>query len=144
MTTGIKILLKRTQLGYSQLYMAHKLNMAELTYRKIENDETIPNTDRLNRIAEVLGVKAEDLQQSGYIVINDDCKCENGGYLGLNVVHNHKSASELESEVEKLKMVIQSKEIIIESKDQLIKNLEKSLAFMQDALALIKNNGNNI
>jgi transcriptional regulator with XRE-family HTH domain len=140
MTIGTKIRLKRTQMGYSQLYMAHKLKMAELTYRKIENDKTIPNADRLNKIAEVLGVKAEDLQQSGYIVINDDCKCENGGYLGLNVVHNHKSAPELENEVEKLKFVIQSKDVIIESKDQLIKELERSMSIMQDHLALIRKN----
>jgi transcriptional regulator with XRE-family HTH domain len=126
MTVGTKLKLKRNQLGYSQQYMAYKLNMAETTYRKIENDKTELSSERKGRIAELLGIPIEDLNQSGYIIINDDNKCESGSYVGSHVVinNNHKSAVELELENERLKK-------LIELKDQRIKDLEEIITLLK-------------
>jgi transcriptional regulator with XRE-family HTH domain len=126
MTVGTKLKLKRNQLGYSQQYMAYKLNMAETTYRKIENDKTELSSERKGRVAELLGIPVDDLNQSGYIIINDDNKCESGSYVGSHVVinNNHKSAVELESENEQLKR-------LIELKDLRIKDLEEIIALLK-------------
>lgn len=126
MTVGTKIRLKRAQLGYTQQYMAYKLNMTETTYRKIENDQIELSSERKGKVAELLGLSVEDLNQSGYIIINDDNKCESGSYVGSHVVinNNHKSTLELESENEKLK-------IILDLKEQRIKDLEEIITLMK-------------
>jgi DNA-binding XRE family transcriptional regulator len=127
MTVGTKIRVKRTQLGYTQQYMAYKLNMTETTYRKIENGEKELSSNLKGKIAEQLGLPVEDLNQSGYIIINDDNKCESGSYVGSHVVinNNHKSTSELELENDNLK-------IIIDLKEQRIKDLEAIIELMKE------------
>jgi DNA-binding XRE family transcriptional regulator len=127
MTVGTKIRLKRSQLGYTQQYMAYKLNMTETTYRKIENEQKELSSHLKGKIAEQLGLSVEDLNQSGYIIINDDNKCESGSYVGSHVVinNNHKSAIELELENEKLK-------VIIDLKEQRIKDLEEIITLMKE------------
>ncbi len=53
----------RTELGYSQEYLACKLNISQSTYSEIENDHVGVSLNKLNRIAEVLGKNPLELIQ---------------------------------------------------------------------------------
>ena len=44
----------RTDLGYSQEYVASKLNISQSTYSEIENDHVAVSLNKLNKIAEIL------------------------------------------------------------------------------------------
>ncbi|WP_295794671.1 helix-turn-helix transcriptional regulator [Mucilaginibacter sp.] len=67
---GKKIRTLRELKGYSQDYVAGKLDIAQNTYSKIESNQTKLNTDILERIAEVLEVSITDLLSEEPIVLN--------------------------------------------------------------------------
>jgi len=52
----VKIRRLRKERGYSQSYVAKKLNISQRAYSKIELNETHLNWDKINRIAEILDV----------------------------------------------------------------------------------------
>lgn len=58
---GEKIRKIRAMKGYSQEYMASKLNMSQNNYSRIELDQNKINLDRLHELAEVLGVDDMDI-----------------------------------------------------------------------------------
>ncbi len=51
----------RKQKGYSHEYMAHKLEMSQPAYSKIEKNETVLSVDRLFKIAEILETPVNDI-----------------------------------------------------------------------------------
>ncbi len=67
---GKKIRTIRELKGYSQEYVAGKLDIAQNTYSKIESNQTKLNTDTLERIAEILEVSINDLLSEEPIVLN--------------------------------------------------------------------------
>ena len=59
--TGIYIRKAREKKGYSQEYMADKLDINQATYARLENEETKITLDRLYKISEILEVNILDL-----------------------------------------------------------------------------------
>ena len=57
----IKIKEIRTLRGFSQQYMAEKLELSQMAYSKIENNVTQLNWDKLNRISQILSINIWDL-----------------------------------------------------------------------------------
>ena len=53
----------RTDLGYSQEYLALKLNISQSTYSEIENDHVAVSLNKLNKIAEILNKSPLELIQ---------------------------------------------------------------------------------
>ena len=53
----------RTDLGYSQEYVASKLNISQSTYSEIENDHVAVSLNKLNKIAEILNKSPLELIQ---------------------------------------------------------------------------------
>jgi len=51
----------RKQKGFSHEYMAHKLDMSQPAYSKIEKNETVLSVDRLFKIAEILETPVNDI-----------------------------------------------------------------------------------
>lgn len=51
----------RTELGYSQEYLAKKMNITQSRYSEIENNQEDITFRRINRIAEILGKHPLDL-----------------------------------------------------------------------------------
>ncbi|NBA84770.1 helix-turn-helix domain-containing protein [Emticicia sp. CRIBPO] len=75
MLVGDKLKKIRELKNFTQEYMATKLEMSQSGYGKIERDETEISYQKLEKIAEVFGIKVED-------IINFNEK------LVFNVMHN--------------------------------------------------------
>lgn len=75
MLVGDKLKKIRELKNFTQEYMATKLDMSQSGYGKIERDETEISYQKLEKIAEVFGIKVED-------IINFNEK------LVFNVMHN--------------------------------------------------------
>jgi len=67
---GNRIRTLRELKGYSQEYVAGKLDIAQNTYSKLEKNQTKLNTDTLEKIAAVLEVSINDLLSEEPIVLN--------------------------------------------------------------------------
>src|SRR5438105_4892722 len=81
MRLGERIRTERLIRGFSQEYVAEKLGISTSAYGNIERDEVSTTDDRLKQIAEVLGIKLEDLLrlEGTYIFINSgDNSCQQG------------------------------------------------------------------
>lgn len=74
MRIGNKIRKVRELKGFSQEYMALELGMSPTGYGNIERNESDINIQKLMRVSEVLGVKAEDiltLDETGATTFNN-------------------------------------------------------------------------
>lgn len=78
MEIGTKVKKLRELRNFTQEYMAKNLDMTTSGYGKIERDESEVSYQRLEKIAEVLGIKVED-------IINFNEK------LVFNIMHNNNS-----------------------------------------------------
>lgn len=67
---GKKIRTLRELKGYSQEYVAGKLDIAQNTYSKIETSQTKLNTDVLEKIADILEVSINDLLSEEPMVVH--------------------------------------------------------------------------
>ena len=65
MTIGTRIQTLRTQKGYTQEYLANQLGISRQAVHKWEKNETLPDTDNLILLAEILGTTVE------YIAVGD-------------------------------------------------------------------------
>jgi transcriptional regulator with XRE-family HTH domain len=70
MVRGNKIRTIREVRGYSQEYVAAKLNIAQNTYSKLETSQTKMTTEMLEKIAAVLEVSMNDILSEEPIVLN--------------------------------------------------------------------------
>lgn len=61
MTVGTKIKRIRELFGKTQEEIATKLNITHQAYSRLERGETSIDTDRLEQIAQVLGISVEDI-----------------------------------------------------------------------------------
>jgi len=81
---GAKITSIRLARGYTQEFVAGKLGIAQNTYSKIEKDEKARiDDDLIDRIAEVLGVSANDIKSPTPIIMTFN----DSPYSGYNT-HN--------------------------------------------------------
>lgn len=69
---GTKIRTFRMLRGYSQEFMADKLNITQSTYSRIENDEHKLTVDILKQVAEVLGISIADITSNEPIIIQNN------------------------------------------------------------------------
>jgi len=70
MVRGNKIRTIRELRGYSQEYVAAKLDIAQNTYSKLETNQTKLSTEMLDKIAAVLDVSINDILSEEPIVLN--------------------------------------------------------------------------
>ncbi len=68
---GDKIKKFRMIRGYTQEYMADKLNIAQNTYSKYENNSERLPIETIERIATILGVSVNDITSNDPIIINN-------------------------------------------------------------------------
>lgn len=111
----------REEKRWSQEEMAERLGMSKNGYAKIERGESSPNVERLNQIAQVLGVDLIDILKTSdkNVVVQTQNHSANYHY-------NHYASSEmLQAEVERLQLVIEHKNEMIAQKDEQIKILKK-------------------
>lgn len=122
---GEKIKIIRELRGFSQEYVAEKLGMAQNTYSKIETGQTKLSAEVLKKIAELLGVSAEDILSVQPAIIN--FKSNQGTQQGIAHVENfytyqrefvEKMVASKDSEIQHLKEIIagllKDKEMMLE------------------------------
>jgi transcriptional regulator with XRE-family HTH domain len=116
MVRGNKIRTIRELRGYSQDYVAAKLEIAQNTYSKLETNQTKLTTEMLEKIASILEVSINDILSDEPIVLN---------FYGINhgaqgkfdlIEHLHTGQKELydkllvskDEEITHLKSIIES------------------------------------
>jgi transcriptional regulator with XRE-family HTH domain len=65
---GMAVRLERTMRGISRRKLAAEANISESWASKIEREGKLPSSDVLDRIAEVLGVTAEEIKRKAVLL----------------------------------------------------------------------------
>lgn len=137
MQTYEKLRAMRQCKGWTQEETAEKLNWAINSYRKIEQGKASIKLEKLQKIAEVMGVDVEELINSDdKTVFNFAENCNQGNLSGYIVLTETQCAHELE----KYRLIVeqQSKELVL--KDREIENLKVQISQLQEINALLKKN----
>lgn len=115
---GTKIRAFRMMRGFSQEYMADKLNITQATYSKIEGNKQKATQDILEKVAGELGVTIADITSNEPIVILNHASNQGAQGHIENFYADQKELYEKlinskDNEIETLKDIIQSlKEVI--------------------------------
>lgn len=108
---------------WTQEQMAEKLEMTRNGYAKIERGESVPNLERLDEIATILGVKVIDLLK----LENKSMVIQAQNYEA-NYYQNHQTYQSLQNEIEKLTLIIAHKDELLTQKDDYIASLKQVIA----------------
>ncbi len=115
----------------SQEEMANKMNMSTSGYAKIERGDTKLHLDKLQQIAEVLGINLIALLDTNdkaiMFLMNENFEQANLNYF--NYYEN--GDAKMASEIEKLKLTIHHK-------DELLQQKEQELQTMREVISLLK------
>jgi transcriptional regulator with XRE-family HTH domain len=84
MKLGNKIRVFRQIKGYSQEVMAENLGISNTGYAKMERGESKITEERLQKIANILGITTEDLQNFDEKMIFKDCNNSKFTQFGYN------------------------------------------------------------
>lgn len=116
MHTGAKIRGIRLLKGLSQENMAEMLDISILAYGNIERGKTNVSDERLQQIAEKLGVSSDDILNFGDKVNNffDQCSGPIGIFAENGSQTNNFDARELKHENDKLQLQIEKLKLEIE------------------------------
>lgn len=116
---GDKIRAFRIMRGFSQEYMAEKLNVAQNTYSKYENNAEKLPFETLEKIADVLGVSVVDITSNEPIIIN-------------NQASNQGAQGKIENFYADQKELFEK---ILQSKDEEIKSLKDVIVSLKEVIA---------
>lgn len=96
MDIGIKVRKLRELKNFTQEYMAHRLNVSQATYSRLEKDDAYLTIAQLQKIAEILEIKVEDLINftERYVFNNYDVEQANQGYNVINFSENERKLYE--------------------------------------------------
>lgn len=106
---GIKIRQLRELKGFSQEYMAHKLDISQKSYSKLERNETKIDWDRINEIAQIFEMDPVDLVNFDDTFIFNNCQNSGKAYIMNNflpeklIEQYEKRIHHLESEIDHLR-----------------------------------------
>jgi len=115
---GEKIKTIRELRGFSQEYMAVKLDIAQNTYSKIERSQTKLSALALQKIAELLGVSPIDILSHHPVLLNFEAKAEQKQKAsGDPPEFFEKLMATKDSEIEYLRAVVCS---LIRERDQML------------------------
>ena len=126
-----RIRLMRTANGWSQEEIAEKLHMSLNAYGCIERRETCPNLNRLEQIAQILGIKLEELVSEKNIL--------NFGIDSSNF-NNWYNTSPSEQLIE-LQHKLEKSHLLLEQKDKEIDYLKQQNADLRAMVNLLKPEG---
>jgi transcriptional regulator with XRE-family HTH domain len=138
MKLGNKVRKIRNLRGFSQEYVAQKLNISTQAYGKIETNHTKLDEERLQQIAEILGVTTEDIElfdEEKLFIHNNNPHSQHHAQAQTNSqaqFYNKRDVHVTYAESDKIVNLLQD---LIQQKNEEIAFLRQQLA---DALALLK------
>lgn len=91
MKLGSKLKGLRVQKNYTPLDMAEILEVSESTYRRYENDKTVPNLKIIQKVVAEFNIEIEDLVQSEVNVINQQ---NDSSDIGIAIARNFTEISD--------------------------------------------------
>lgn len=129
-----KIRMFREQKKWTQEEMAEKLHLSLSGYAKIEQGKSQPNVQRLQDIAEALGIQLFDLMPDSDN--NMICLINEGS---LKQGHNFYSGSQaVMMEVEQLRLKMEHLSSQLSYKDNLLEQQARELAMANELIAALK------
>ena len=119
---------------WTQEEMAEKATLSKNGYANIERGESIPNIESLEKIANVFGIKVEELinsDESNFVisVINGKGDYHTNYYHGSNA---------LSTEIDKLQQKIQHQQELLEQKDIIINTITSENNLLKQMLEILK------
>jgi transcriptional regulator with XRE-family HTH domain len=123
----------QTANGWSQEEIAEKLHMSLNAYGCIERGETCPNLNRLEQIAQILGVKLEELV-SDKNILNFGMDSSRNNFNNWYNTSSSEQLIELQHELEKSRL-------LLEQKDKEIEYLKQQNADLREMVNLLKSEG---
>jgi transcriptional regulator with XRE-family HTH domain len=137
MQTHEKLKLMRQHKNLTQEKLAEKLDWAVNSYRKIEQGKADIKLEKLQQIANVMGINVEELMNSDdKTVFNFAENCNQGNLSGYIVLTETQCAHELE----KAHLQLEMKDKELTMKDREIENLKVQITQLQDIVALLRKN----
>ena len=117
----------RKNKGFSHEYMAHKFDLSQPAYSKIEKNETVLSVDRLFKIAEILETTISDILDINPSNIYNQNNHDNGTFVGHYDIQNlYQDNKEKSRKVELLyESRLQDKDTVIEQLQNIIEKLSK-------------------
>ncbi len=122
LTIGEKIRHFRDLKGYSQEYMAQKLNISTKTYNSLETEKTKVSLEKVQKIAKLLGIDYLELLSYGEKITQINTGDIEGNNNQVNVLNTNK---DLTHEIEKLHLQLSHKDEKIADLTSKISDLEK-------------------
>jgi ribonuclease T len=123
MSLNQKIRTLREQHLLSQEEMAEKMQMSLNGYAKIERGETKLRLDKLEKIAQIFSMDVVDL-----ISLSDKNVC----FMVSDNLGSNYYNSEMDNEVDKLKLIIAHKDEILEKQRNEIQALQKIISLLEE------------
>lgn len=118
----------REERNWTQEQMAEKLGLTRNGYAKIERGESMPNLQRLDGIADMLGVKVTQLLKLDKSVIVQTQNYE------ANYYQNYQNSEQLKTEIGQLSNNIEKLQLIIRHKDELLAQKDKEIELLRRLL----------
>jgi transcriptional regulator with XRE-family HTH domain len=115
----------RTLKGLTQAEVAEKLHISEAAYNKLENDKTELSTDRLQKLADVFGLRMQDIQDfnATHLIFNQKNNKQNSGVFINNTQEDY--VNQLKERIVELKNENELKNLQIQTlQTQISKLLE--------------------
>ena len=119
----------RTANGWSQEEIAEKLHMSLNAYGCIERGETCPNLNRLEQIAQILGIKLEELVSEKSIL-----------NIGMDFNNWYNTTSPSEQLIE-LQHELEKSRLLLEQQNKEIEYLKQQNADLRAMVKLLKPEG---
>lgn len=109
----------REEHNWSQEELAERIGMSKNGYAKIERGDSSPNIERLEQIAQALGVEIVDLFKSNVVCVGNENQINTSTFFGA--MGDEGSMFELD----KYKLMVAHKDELLKQKDEQIDALKE-------------------
>ena len=113
------------------------LDVSENTFRKIEGDKVVPKKEMLEKIAEKLGMKVEELVRENAIILYENIQNCTNSNIGSNGVINHRNVDELAEENQTLRIENEKLKVLNDAREQRIEDIGKQVKHLEEIVELL-------
>lgn len=129
MKTPQKIRMLRESQNLTQIQVAEQTNMSVSSYAKLERGERKISVDELTRVAETLQVSPAQLLDND----KQNILCFVNSNSNQNI--NYYANIDVQSEIDKLQLIISNQQTLLKEKDELIAEQKSHIKTLQAVIA---------